>query len=377
MEQIIRCERQCASLIPQGEAQVPFLTVRPESNREVLIRAVSVSNLVLYYALMTCRIGFLLVPRFSALGFLCAAEPLRVANRLAGQSLYEWKVISQDGTAVPASNGMLMAADGSLSDIVSDQTFPLDWLIVCSGFSPLNGFPRSSDPIIRRLAGAGVQMGGLDTGAFLLARAGLGQDIRMTMHWEALPAFAEAFPCMQASSELFEDFGTIFTCAGGTASIDLMLNRISRLKGTAFARRVSEQFIHTTIRHAAAAQKLPLKSGHASHNRILVRAITMMESITDRRITIEELTRTALCSARHLERLFHAHFGWGVSQHHRKIRLARARTMLRETDMAIADIAIACGFESRTNFSRAYGVEFSRPPTHDRTEPDGFKSSPR
>ncbi|NHO55301.1 helix-turn-helix domain-containing protein [Acetobacter estunensis] len=324
---------------------------------------------------MTCRIGFLLVPRFSALGFLCAAEPLRVANRLAGQNLYEWKVISHDGAAVSASNGMLMAADGALADIASDHSFPLDWLIVCSGFSPLDGLNRKADSVIRRLAGIGVQIGGLDTGAFILARAGLGRDVRMTMHWEALPAFAEAFPCLQASSELFEDFTTIFTCAGGTASIDLMLNRISRLKGAAFARRVSEQFIHTTIRPPAAAQKLPLKSGQASHNRILTRAINMMESVTDRRIAIEELTRTALCSARHLERLFHAHFGWGVSQHHRKIRLARARTMLRETDMAIADIAVACGFESRTNFSRAYNVEFGCSPTQDRIEPDVLKFS--
>lgn len=338
----------------------------------MLIRAVSVSNLVLYYRRMTCHIVFLLIPRFSALGFLCAAEPLRVANRLAGEALYQWQVISEDGGAVAASNGMLMTAESSLARIAEKREHRVDWVIVCSGFSPLSGLDRKADRMLRRLAGDGIQIGGLDTGAFILARAGLGKDVPMTMHWEALPAFSEAFPHYQASSELFEDFGKIFTCAGGTASIDLMLNRIGELRGASFARRVSEQFIHTTIRPSAAGQKLPLKSRQAAHNRILTRAIGVLETRTDRRISLEELAQTALCSTRHLERLFHTHFGCGVIQQHRKIRLARARTMLRETDMAIADIAIACGFESRTNFSRAYSMEFKRPPAHDRTEPDSL-----
>lgn len=318
---------------------------------------------------MTCRIGFLLVPRFSALGFLCAAEPLRVANRLAGRALYHWDVLSLDGAPVTASNAMRMEAARSLADAARADAPPLDWLVVCAGFSPLTGLARAHDRTLRALARRGVQMGGIDTGAFLLAQAGLGREMPMTMHWEARPAFVEAFPDWRASEELFEDHGAIFTCAGGTASIDLMLSRIAGLRGAGFARRVSEQFIHTTIRQSGAAQKAPQRGRSAAHNRRLARVIALMEQTTDRRLGIEALTDVACCSERHLERMFHQAFGWGMAAHHRRLRLARARTMLRETDLMVTEIAAATGFESRSSFSRAYRGAFGVPPAADRVEP--------
>ncbi|GAA4496500.1 GlxA family transcriptional regulator [Gluconacetobacter tumulicola] len=313
---------------------------------------------------MTCRIGFLLVPRFSALGFLCAAEPLRVANRLAGQALYRWDVFSLDGGPVEASNAMRLETAGRLADAP-----PLDWLVICAGFSPLAGLACTHDRTLRALARRGAQMGGIDTGAFLLARAGLGRDVPMTMHWEARPAFVEAFPDWTASEELFEDHGAIFTGAGGTASIDLMLARIAGLRGAGFARRVSEQFIHTTIRSPGAAQKVPLPARSVAHHRRLARVVALMERTTDRRLGAGELAAIACCSERHLERMFHHAFGWGIAAHHRTLRLAKARTMLRETDLMVTEIAAATGFESRSSFSRAYREVFGVSPAGDRVEP--------
>ncbi|GBQ29183.1 AraC family transcriptional regulator [Gluconacetobacter sacchari DSM 12717] len=318
---------------------------------------------------MTCRIGFLLIPRFSALGFLCAAEPLRVANRLAGQALYQWDILSLDGGPVMASNAMRMEAARPLADAVRADAPSLDWLVVCAGFSPLAGPARAHDRTLRALARRGTQLGGIDTGAFLLARAGVGRDTPMTMHWEARPAFVEAFPDWIASEELFEDHGAIFTCAGGTASIDLMLARIADLRGARFARRVSEQFIHTIIRRSGAAQKAPQRGRSVAHNRRLARVVALMEQTTDRRLDIGELAAIAHCSARHLERVFLQAFGRGMVAHHRGLRLARARTMLRETDLMVTEIAAATGFESRSSFSRAYRDAFGMPPAADRVEP--------
>ncbi|MBO1324958.1 GlxA family transcriptional regulator [Acetobacter sp. TBRC 12305] len=318
---------------------------------------------------MTCRIGFLLISRFSALGFLCAAEPLRVANRMAGEVLYQWEILSLDGKPVMASNAMQMEAARSLASAAGADAQPLDWLVICAGFSPLAGLARTHDRTLRMLARRGVQIGGIDTGAFLLARAGLGRETPMTMHWEALPAFVEAFPDWTVSQELFEDHGAVFTGAGGTASIDLMLARIATLRGAGFARLVSEQFIHTVIRRSDAAQKAPLRARSAAHNRRLARVLALMERTTDRRLGVEELTEIACCSERHLERMFHHEFGRGMVAHHRKLRLAKARTMLRETDMMVTEIATATGFENRSSFSRAYRDAFGISPGGDRIEP--------
>jgi AraC family carnitine catabolism transcriptional activator len=59
---------------------------------------------------------FLLMPGFSAIGFISALEPLRVANRFRGE-LYRWHVLSADGGAVLASNGMSVNADAALEPL--------------------------------------------------------------------------------------------------------------------------------------------------------------------------------------------------------------------------------------------------------------------
>ncbi|WP_264784142.1 GlxA family transcriptional regulator [Gluconacetobacter azotocaptans] len=313
---------------------------------------------------MTVRIGFLLIPRFSALGFLCAAEPLRVANRLAEERLFEWTVFSEDGRPVAASNGMQIAADAPLGPDAA-----LDSLVVVAGFEPLKQISPRLPRLLRRLAARRGEIGALDTGAFVLAQARLVDQVPVTMHWEVCAAFAEAFPDLMPSSELFEDHGRIFTSAGGTASIDLMLHRIARLHGPRLARRVAEQFIHSAIRLPGEPQRRRALRDAPAGGRILARLTAWMESVADRRVAPGELSDLAGRSPRHIERLFRRQYGWGPAAHHRKLRLARARTLLRETALSIVDIADACGFESRSNFSRAYRSEFGIAPARDRVEP--------
>ncbi|NVN12660.1 helix-turn-helix domain-containing protein, partial [Nguyenibacter vanlangensis] len=113
----------------------------------------------------------------------------------------------------------------------------------------------------------------------------------------------------------------------------------------------------------------PQRGRSPAHNRRLARVVALMEQTTDRRLGVGELTAIAHCSERHLERVFHHAFGWGMAAHHRKLRLARARTILRETDLPVTEIAAATGFESRSGFSRAYRDEFGVPPAADRIEP--------
>ncbi|MCE2565126.1 GlxA family transcriptional regulator [Komagataeibacter sp. FNDCF1] len=311
------------------------------------------------------RIGFLLIQRFSALGFLCASEPLRVTNRLGERTLFEWVVLSENGEPVTASNGMQIRPAAAL-----DAHTDIDWLIICSGFEPLKYSTPALPRLLRRLAARHVTIGGLDTAAFILAQARLVHDLRVTVHWEASAAFTESFPDIAVSGELFEDHDRIFTCAGGTASIDFMLHRIARLHGATLARRVSEQFIHTTIRLPGAPQRLRSPATAAPGSRILARALTLMERISDRRLTSEELETATRYCARHVERQFRRHFGWGPATHHRKLRLAKARSLLRETSLPIADIASICGFDSRPNFCRAYGAEYGLAPSADRHEPE-------
>src|SRR6202012_46156 len=63
------------------------------------------------------RLGLLLLPEFSNLGWAGVPEPLFVANWLAQRMLFEWRTVSVDGKPVRASNGALLAVDGDLAGV--------------------------------------------------------------------------------------------------------------------------------------------------------------------------------------------------------------------------------------------------------------------
>ena len=79
---------------------------------------------------------FLLLPEFSMMGFVSALEPLRVANRFK-KDAYQWKILSWDGQAVQASNGMSLNVDGALREATAIET-----LFVVAGFNPLQYYHR-------------------------------------------------------------------------------------------------------------------------------------------------------------------------------------------------------------------------------------------
>jgi len=308
-------------------------------------------------------IGFLLVPQFSMMAFSSAVEPLRVANRLAGRPLFQWKAWSADGAAVAASNGWPIPVEGALAGLTDIRT-----LIVCAGFEPEIHATKPTLAALRRLARRGTEIGALDTGAWIVAAAGLLDGRRVTMHWEAASGFTEAFPDIEISDALFEMAGQHFTCAGGTASLDLMLHMIARKHGQGLAVAVSEQFIHDRLRDRNDRQRMSLPKRLGVGNGKLIRVVEAMEANLETPLDARSLASLSGVSARQLERLFRAQLKDSPSNYYLRLRLERARQLLRQTDMSVMEIAMACGYSSASCLSRSYRAHFAVAPREDRNE---------
>jgi len=305
--------------------------------------------------------SFLLLPGFSAIGFMSAVEPLRVANRFRGD-LYRWRILSLDGAPVAASNGISINADAAIGDVEAART-----LFVVAGFEPLACYTRVLADCLKRLARAGATLGGIDTGSFVLAEAGLlGGSDSVTVHWEALSAFRERYPSLDASQELFEIGAQRITCAGGTASIDMMLDLIGREHGAALASAVSEQFVVSRIRQRSDHQRMEIAARYGVHNRKLIQVIGVMEQHMEEPLTPDRLAQEIGVTRRQLERLFCASLKDTPTHFYQQLRLARARELLQQTDMSITSICVACGFESPSHFSRTYRARFGASPRSDR-----------
>src|SRR5579885_2972611 len=231
------------------------------------------------------RIAFLLVPRFSMMGFAAGVEPLRSANRLSGTRLFEWQLVSADGNPVEASNGIAVATHRSLAEL--DK---VDMVIACAGLEApeveRNGKVHHQ---LRRLARHGSLIGAISSGSFLLAEAGVLTGRRCTVHWEYLEAFRARYPQLEVTEDLYVIDHDVFTCSGGTAALDLMVHFISQVAGSQLALAVAEQFIHPQVRTQDEQQRLDLHARYRIENRKLIRVISLMEGALDEPMELREM----------------------------------------------------------------------------------------
>ena len=312
---------------------------------------------------------FFLVPKFSMHAFTSAVDPLYTANRLTGGRLYDWRVVSRDGGPVTASNGLKVAADAAMANVFECET-----LFVCAGLAAHEQADRNTAAWLRRIARRGGVIGGLCSGTHLLARAGLLDGHRCTIHWEDIQALSEEFPRLEVTANLFEIDRKRITCAGGTAVLDLMLHLMGLAHGTELAGRVSDQFMHQRIRAAHDHQRM------AAHERLGVRepkllaAIGAMESNLEDPLSLGKIARGANLSVRQLERLFKQRLGCTPSRYYLELRLHHARLLLMRGASSILAIALAAGFASASHFSRRYREHFGHSPREERGFASSFRS---
>ena len=307
------------------------------------------------------EIVFVLVPDYSFIAFSSAMEPLRMANRMRGDSLYRWRIVSTGGTPVASSSGLFVQVDGDLGSGES-----ADLVIVCAGEHVERHVDKTCLAWLRRLAQRRVPLGAICTGAYVLARADLLGGYRCTIHWENLASLREEFPDITVTSELFEIDRDRYTCSGGVSPLDMMLNLIQAEHGSALAVAISEEFICERIRGRNDRQRIPLKHHVGTSQPKLVDAISLMEANIEEPMSLDELSRHVGLSRRQLERLFQKHVHCVPTRYYLELRLARARQLLLQTARPIVDIAFACGFVSAPHFSKCYRDRYDVPPREER-----------
>ncbi|MGY2843497.1 transcriptional regulator GlxA family with amidase domain [Bradyrhizobium sp. USDA 4509] len=308
------------------------------------------------------RIGFLLIPGFALMSYASAVEPLRAANVLAGKNLYRWRHISIRGSDIAASNGVRIQADASISNAGR-----LDLIVVCAGGNPQAFDHPPTFAFLRKAARHGVQLGGVSAGPYLLARAGLLEGYRCTVHWEHIPAFTETFPFLHLSRSLFEIDRDRFTCAGGIAALDMMHAMIRIHHGARLAAAVSDWFLQTEVRRGDLAQRLSPTERFGVYHPKLVATLSRMEQNIEAPLAPKQLAKLADMSLRQLERLFSLHLRSTIKRRYIQLRLEHARLLLRQTTLPVSQIALATGFSTQMHFSRVYRRLYGVAPRQERS----------
>lgn len=308
------------------------------------------------------RVGILPVAGFPLMSYACTVEPLRAANLLSQRTLYD---IVHFGQAVQTPSSGAATVERVLATGAHAE---LDLLLVVAGGDPFSFDDTAVFSWLSRMARAGVQIGGVSGGPVLLVKAGLMADRRMTVHWEHVPLLTEHFQDIIIERRLFVIDRDRVTCGGGTAPLDLMHALISSHHGGAFARLVSDWFLHTDIRSETAPQRGSVSERVGVHSPRVHEAVLLMENHIADPLSLTQVAYVAGVTPRHLNRLFTDMLGVPAMTYYRGLRLAVGRRLLHNASMNVGEIAEATGFANAGHFSNAYKAAFGIRPQTDRRQ---------
>lgn len=295
------------------------------------------------------RVGFLLINNFTLVALASAIEPLRMANQLSGTELYTWQLLAASDLPVKASDGISFTADRTISH---EQN--LDVVIVVGGVDITRSFCVQEVAWLQGQAKKNVLLGAICTGAYVLASAGLLDGYACSAHWECLAAMQERFPRVNCTNRLYTLDRDRMTCTGGSVPMDMMLSMITRQHGKALVSSICDMFIWDRVRMDSEQQHTPLRHLLNTAQPKLAEITELMEANIEEPIELEELASFVGISRRQIERLFLKHLNCTPSRYYLKLRLDRARQLLKQTTCSIIEIASMCGFVSAPHFSRCY-----------------------
>lgn len=307
------------------------------------------------------RFVFVLMDQFTLLCFAAAVECLRIANRMADAPLYTWVITGESDDTVTCSAGARFHLDTPLGELSRDDT-----VLLCGGMEVQNATTKRLLNWVRREARRGLRMGGLCTASFTLARAGLLEGKRATIHWENHDSFLEEFDEVELTKSVFTVDGNRMTTAGGTSSIDLMLKLIADDHGEKLATAVADQLIYSSIRTDQDTQRLSVPTRIGVRHPKLSQVIQLMENNIEEPISPSVLARDVGMSTRQLERLFRRYLSRSPKRYYMELRLQKARNLLMQTDMTVINVALACGFASPSHFSKCYRAHYNTTPYRER-----------
>ncbi|WP_317054593.1 GlxA family transcriptional regulator [Roseovarius rhodophyticola] len=307
------------------------------------------------------RFVFVLLDNFTLLCFSAALESLRIANRMAGETKYEWLLAGEGGGMVACSAGAEFKLDIDLEELRRD-----DVMLICGGIDVQAATTKKVLNWVRREARRGLTVGGLCTAAYTVAKAGLLDGKRATIHWENQDSFAEEFDEVELTKSVFVIDGNRLTTAGGTSSIDLMLKIIADDHGEGLANAVADQLIYSSIRTDQDTQRLSVPTRIGVRHPKLSQVIQMMENNIEEPISPSILAKEVAMSTRQLERLFRRYLNRSPKRYYMELRLQKARNLLMQTDMTVINVALACGFASPSHFSKCYRSHYNTTPYRER-----------
>lgn len=298
---------------------------------------------------------------YPLLSLALVTEPLRVANRVSSRPIFDWSILSPDGSAPRSSSGLRLEIDGALDDR------PADAVILLASYSPARMISAQLKHWLRKRASCGTMMGCVDTGALLFADAGLLGKRPAAAHREAIVGFREAYGEELFADRLYDLDGNRCSSAGGVATFDMVLKLIEHYVSGSLVRRVAEIMNYHPLNEGTADSTMAPDWSLPRLDRTLSLCIEIMLANLERPLSIAEICGRLGWPIWKMRRLFRRHLSMSPRDFYLELRLDRARNLLRNSSERVGTIALMCGFPATESLSRAYRKKYGVSPARDRS----------
>jgi len=306
----------------------------------------------------TLQVTILVLPESSMLVLASMIDPMRAANRLSERQCFTWKIVTTDGLPVECTCGLQITPDEKLESINDGNL-----LFIVSGFKQFEYISNDEIGLIRRLSLKFDAMGGVDTGAWILGKAGLLDGKSATTHWEDLEDFADYFRQTKVRPDRFVIDKGVITIGGASPTFDFMLHLIRSRIGYPAALEVASVFVYDETHFSTDAQPLVSLGLLNDFEPRVTKAIRIMESNLDEPISVTSVAKRLNISSRRLENLFQLHLQTTPGAYYLNLRLLRARKYVTDTLLPMQEIAIRTGFNSLSSFSRSFKKSYHNSPS--------------
>ncbi|MDJ0957503.1 MAG: helix-turn-helix domain-containing protein [Arenicellales bacterium] len=313
-------------------------------------------------------VTLVVAPMFSYLSLAICIDAFRVANRLTTALTFDWTIAGESGEEVASSSGPGVVPHTTLAAIAIAPV-----VILLTAYDPESACTPALMTWLRRQDRRGSTIGCVDTGALVLARAGVLQGRQVAAHQEVVAPFREEIGelLLLDRRHIFE--GNLASSAGGFATMDMVLKLIECLHSDELARRVAHAMNFDMPSSDRVSENPDYPSGATRVDRRLGRMIAVMQANLEAPLPIAEISALALVEESTARRLFKRHFKQSPRAYYMHLRLERARNLLRYSHLSVAEIAAATGFADSPSFSHSFSRAFGVPPSQARSNDMGIE----
>lgn len=261
-------------------------------------------------------------------------------------------VASHDGRALIMNGGITIQPEVAIAQIAkTDLIFvPALW---GNPNAIVNKYPALTQWIARQYH-AGATICSVGTGSYFLAQAGILDNRSATTHWYYFDDFQKRYSQVRLQRKRFITHADRLYCTGSVNAVrDVTLHLVERLFTTAVADEVAHHFTHE-LKRSYESMLLASEEKNTHHDEQIIKIQEWLQKNYQRAISLKALAERFDISVRSFNRRFRIAADKTPLQYLQEVRLEQAKALLKHSNLTVAEIAFAVGYQDTSYFAALF-----------------------